>query len=667
MSDSNPNPARGAADLVVFGDPGVEIQIVDANYQVVASGTDKVQKTLPEGVYMVDWTSKGQTEQKLVRLLPVDKPLEVRPDASLGGGSSIVPAPSPDGTNSAFTELLQDQLRPSERDYGSEVLVATRASDSRTALGSDIGLRLINAAGVAMRSDEEGLTSEQPQITDGYVTRLYHVPAGNFTLRYTAITGETLEQTIPALKARRSIVFMTAGIGRVLRAKAGAFKPVEHHGIDPARTIVVSVPRSGARPDLVETTRLAEILLHDLAAGSGSLGSALNNALDAADTDPFLKLYGALVVLNQLKRGASPALDEAWPAEPTAQIDFRARWRKRAAEWLHTASENGAPPDLIAASWRLQAEGEEGIGQFKRLSSPPMLECAWRWVAAQSARDPKALPMTASLRAAARTAGGTAPWLSWQPTAAKAPIAPVPTGQNDDIDTLIEKVADRVRPILDNPEATAAAGLSNPLSFLSQNARAMALSVFQLTGSRSQERGVRGEIDPAKELAAQFGAPAPQLKRRLVGALGELDASEPVTGTRPGGRSSQSADSDPPALSRMIMVPDDPNKGRFGGRRSRGGFELRAAFTPTSDKNWVGITLTVAAKKEVPKGAVAEFFLHDSFRPSRVKATFRNAVATHTVTASGGFTVGAWIPSEEVELELDLAHEPRTPNIIRER
>ena len=85
MSPSDPKPARGKGELVAFGDPGVEIQIVDTNYQVQARGTDKVQKTLPEGVYMVDWTSNGQTVQKLVRLLPIGKPLEVRPDAPLAG------------------------------------------------------------------------------------------------------------------------------------------------------------------------------------------------------------------------------------------------------------------------------------------------------------------------------------------------------------------------------------------------------------------------------------------------------------------------------------------------------------------------------------------------------------------------------------------------------
>jgi hypothetical protein len=458
---------------------------------------------------------------------------------------------------------------------------------------------------------------------------------------------------------------MSAGTGTVLTAEAGAYKPVEHQGVDPARTIVVSIPRSGPGPDLAETTRLAEILLHDLAAGSGSLGSAFTNVLDAADADPFLKLYGALVVLNRLAQNASPALDDAWPADPAEQIKFRARWRKRAADWLQAVSESGAPPDVVAAFWRLRTEGEKVMGRSGSLSSPPMLECAWRWTAAQSARDPKAVPTTASFRAAARTGGGTAPWLSWRPAAAKAQIAPVPTGQNDDLDTLIGKVAREVRGILAIPPPAPDAAASDPLSFLSQEAQATAFSVSQLTDSRWLKRSGGGDVDAAKELAALFGAPAPQLKLRLLHTLSELAAFQPTTPTPSAGPPDPNLD--PPALRRMITDSDDPNKGRFGGLRSRDGFELSADFRPASSKNWVRITLTVVAKRELPKDAIAEFFLHDSFRPSRVKAAFRKGEATQTVTSWGGFTVGAWIPSAKVELELDLAREPGASRIIRER
>jgi hypothetical protein len=188
-----------------------------------------------------------------------------------------------------------------------------------------------------------------------------------------------------------------------------------------------------------------------------------------------------------------------------------------------------------------------------------------------------------------------------------------------------------------------------------------------LTNSRFSNPSGGGDMDPAKKLAALFGAPAPQLKRRILRTLGELDASEPATRTHPPEPSDKSANLDPPALRRMIVFTDDPNKGRFGGRRLRGGFKLRAEFKPTSNKNWIRITLTVATSREVSKGAVVEYFLHDSFRPSRVKAAFRNGTAKQVVTSWGGFTVGAWIPSEKVELELDLARQPGAPKIIRER
>jgi hypothetical protein len=37
-----------------------------------------------------------------------------------------------------------------------------------------------------------------------------------------------------------------------------------------------------------------------------------------------------------------------------------------------------------------------------------------------------------------------------------------------------------------------------------------------------------------------------------------------------------------------------------------------------------------------------------------------------TLRASGGFTVGAWIPSHQVQLELDLAELSDAPRVIKE-
>ena len=118
----------------------------------------------------------------------------------------------------------------------------------------------------------------------------------------------------------------------------------------------------------------------------------------------------------------------------------------------------------------------------------------------------------------------------------------------------------------------------------------------------------------------------------------------------------------------MILSPDDPNNGRFGGRSEHDDFVLRAEFDDPKQKNWVRTRLIVECTKPGTVGdEQVEFFLHDSFRPNRIAAAFRKGRATAAVTAWGGFTVGAWLPARELELELNLATAPGAPRIIVER
>lgn len=64
-------------------------------------------------------------------------------------------------------------------------------------------------------------------------------------------------------------------------------------------------------------------------------------------------------------------------------------------------------------------------------------------------------------------------------------------------------------------------------------------------------------------------------------------------------------------------------------------------------------------------GTSIQFYMHDSFKPSRFERTFSGGSAEVAVSAWGGFTVGIWIPSKGVELELDLATQASAPNVIR--
>lgn len=123
-----------------------------------------------------------------------------------------------------------------------------------------------------------------------------------------------------------------------------------------------------------------------------------------------------------------------------------------------------------------------------------------------------------------------------------------------------------------------------------------------------------------------------------------------------------------PAMSRPAGPLSDPNKGRFGGKDTCGGFTLNARFSPTKSKKWVVITLIVDAANSVQlsHGDTVWFCLHPTFEPQWIKVMFRGRHATLSLQAWGGFTVGAWLPAHNVELECDLAELTDAPQIIRE-
>lgn len=110
---------------------------------------------------------------------------------------------------------------------------------------------------------------------------------------------------------------------------------------------------------------------------------------------------------------------------------------------------------------------------------------------------------------------------------------------------------------------------------------------------------------------------------------------------------------------------DDLQKGRFGGKASCAEFKVSAEFDAGSAKNWVRIRLYVEGPGT--DGEKVEFHLHDSFKPSAVMRRFKKGAAQLLVSAWGGFTVGIWIPSHKVELELNLATLETAPRVIRER
>jgi hypothetical protein len=158
-----------------------------------------------------------------------------------------------------------------------------------------------------------------------------------------------------------------------------------------------------------------------------------------------------------------------------------------------------------------------------------------------------------------------------------------------------------------------------------------------------------------------------ELEKRIMDL--ELAASKPES-TIQQVKEMASENPKPPAL----IVPermkkrrrDDQWKGRFGGLSKNQGYELTADFRKAGSDTVDILLKVIAPEGEVSDLERVDFYLHQSFDPDIMPAAFENGVAQLSRWAWGGFTVGAWIPSKGVELELDLAELPNAPRIIRE-
>jgi hypothetical protein len=75
----------------------------------------------------------------------------------------------------------------------------------------------------------------------------------------------------------------------------------------------------------------------------------------------------------------------------------------------------------------------------------------------------------------------------------------------------------------------------------------------------------------------------------------------------------------------------------------------------------------VDSSAKISLGDFAWFVLHPTFSPPMLKVAFRGSRARLRIQAWGGFTVGVWLPSSNVELECDLSVLPDAPAIIRDR
>jgi hypothetical protein len=117
------------------------------------------------------------------------------------------------------------------------------------------------------------------------------------------------------------------------------------------------------------------------------------------------------------------------------------------------------------------------------------------------------------------------------------------------------------------------------------------------------------------------------------------------------------------------LSSSDPNKGQFGGKAELDGFRVDATFRPGPSRKWVTIVMTVTAgpDADIELGDVAWFDLHPTFPQRKVKVLFNERRATLSTMAWGGFTLGVFLPRQDIKLECDLAKLKDAPTIIKTR
>ncbi|MFC5411876.1 YEATS-associated helix-containing protein [Larkinella bovis] len=119
-----------------------------------------------------------------------------------------------------------------------------------------------------------------------------------------------------------------------------------------------------------------------------------------------------------------------------------------------------------------------------------------------------------------------------------------------------------------------------------------------------------------------------------------------------------------PAISSPLH-PDDPQKGRWGGKHTVNFRQLQATVTAIDDdEDWFNVRMEVISTdpQHHPLTGNVIFHLHDTFVPDRQSVPVVNNRAVLEKTAWGAFTIGAET-DDGTQLELDLSDPTDAPDV----
>ncbi len=122
-----------------------------------------------------------------------------------------------------------------------------------------------------------------------------------------------------------------------------------------------------------------------------------------------------------------------------------------------------------------------------------------------------------------------------------------------------------------------------------------------------------------------------------------------------------------------VLHPEDPQKGRFGGKSENNFRALKAEVNKSNVPGFYNVKIWVESTDPVnhPMDREVIFYIHDSFSPSVFTykpEEFRDSKAVEDeILSYGAFTVGVITDNGKTLLELDLSELPDVPKLFKER
>lgn len=648
----SPEPVAPRCLLIASGPPGVVIQVFDNDLQSRARGTEKVRARLPQGLYTVRWQAYDLAQERLVRLTPSKSAFRIALPSTSKARESMPRVAAP---------LEQVGVRTHSR--RSEIVVVELSDDGMPEPQLSKGVRLFDRDDIAMRSDNAGLAAAQNELGDQHgagwwAMRVYPVRPGLFRLRYDAQTGDTVDQTVPALRNRRTIVILRKGVAQTLVQQGGSYSTVSFCGVDTKRTTLLTTALRGNVRPTQDALRVVRLLEACMASGDHDLDENLLRRISSKTGDPLYRVYAAAILLGAFRppQDASNAEDKAALATTRRQLVERIRACRPTVEAL-LKSLPPDNPDVIACRWRLSGL-HAGPRPTHQIDAPPTLAVAWDWVTERETAALQPVKDTSSVRGATRGQILAGPWLAWLAAASKVGLVEDAPGLQLFDESHINAEIRRLQSL--GQSLVRRRGDAWHLDVARLSLSPATLEVISLARAQFAP-SIAAPDSIAATLARTLGVSQSALEARVQTAVDELEQF-----VAPDNRPRVGLSDRAPALSLPVLNFDDPQKGRFGGAAEAKGFQLKASFDDSEDPEWVKIRLWVTAPSDVQNGDVAIFYLHDTFKPNIYRRRFSGGRAKLTVHAFGGFTVGVWLPGPGVQLELDLAEIPGAPRAIKE-